>query len=57
MIKHIRGIPHSMATILIIDDEASIRNLLKEVLEKASHRVLEASDGQEGLTESIFVPG
>ena len=39
-----------MATILIIDDEASIRNLLKEVLEKASHRVLEASDGQEGLT-------
>ncbi|MEO8338741.1 MAG: response regulator [Nitrospirota bacterium] len=50
MIKHIRGIPHGMATILIIDDEASIRNLLKEVLEKESHRVLVASDGQEGLT-------
>ncbi len=39
-----------MATILIIDDEESIRNLLREVLEKANHRVLEASDGQEGLT-------
>ncbi|MEO5863955.1 MAG: response regulator [Nitrospiraceae bacterium] len=50
MIKHIMGISHSMATILIIDDEASIRNLLKEVLEKAGHRVLEARDGQEGLT-------
>jgi len=39
-----------MATILIIDDEESIRNLLKEVLERANHRVLEASDGREGLT-------
>jgi two-component system response regulator (stage 0 sporulation protein F) len=38
-----------MATILIIDDEASIRNLLKEVLERANHRVLEACDGQEGV--------
>ncbi|MDZ4733234.1 MAG: response regulator [Nitrospirota bacterium] len=39
-----------MATILIIDDEESIRNLLKEVLERAHHRVLEARDGREGLT-------
>ena len=39
-----------MATILVIDDEESIRNLLKEVLEKANHRVLEARDGREGLT-------
>lgn len=38
-----------MATILVIDDEESIRNLLKEVLERANHRVLEASDGREGL--------
>ena len=38
-----------MATILIIDDEESIRNLLKEVLERAKHHVLEASDGREGL--------
>ena len=39
-----------MATILIIDDEDSIRHLLKDVLEKAKHRVLEARDGREGLT-------
>jgi two-component system response regulator (stage 0 sporulation protein F) len=38
-----------MATILVIDDEQSIRGLLKEVLEKAGHRVLEAADGREGL--------
>ena len=38
-----------MATILVVDDEESIRSLLKEVLERAHHRVLEARDGQEGL--------
>src|SRR5215831_16817366 len=38
-----------MATILVIDDEDSIRHLLKDVLEKATHRVLEARDGREGL--------
>ena len=39
-----------MGTILVIDDEDSIRHLLKDVLEKAKHRVLEARDGREGLT-------
>jgi len=39
-----------MATILVIDDEDSIRHLLKDVLEKANHRVLEARDGREGLS-------
>lgn len=39
-----------MATILIIDDEESIRHLLREVLEKAGHKVLEAANGREGLT-------
>src|SRR5262249_9415552 len=38
-----------MATILVIDDEDSIRTLLKDVLEKAGHRVLLAPDGKEGL--------
>ena len=38
-----------MATILVIDDEDSIRHLLKDVLEKGKHRVLEARDGREGL--------
>ncbi len=39
-----------MATILVIDDEQSIRGLLKEVLVKAGHRVLEAENGRKGLT-------
>jgi two-component system response regulator (stage 0 sporulation protein F) len=38
-----------MATILVIDDETSIRNLLREVLEQAGHRVMEANDGREAL--------
>ena len=38
-----------MATILVIDDEDSIRHLLKDVLEKGKHQVLEARDGREGL--------
>ena len=39
-----------MATILIIDDEDSIRTLLKDVLEKAGHQVIQAADGRAGLT-------
>ncbi len=39
-----------MATILVIDDEESIRTLLTEVLGRANHHVLVAQDGQEGLT-------
>ncbi|MFI5246955.1 MAG: response regulator [Nitrospirales bacterium] len=39
-----------MATILVIDDEESIRSLLKDVLQRANHLVLEARDGREGLT-------
>jgi two-component system response regulator (stage 0 sporulation protein F) len=38
-----------MATILVIDDEQSIRGLLKEVLEKLGHRVIEAGNGRKGL--------
>lgn len=38
-----------MATILVIDDERSIRNTLKEVLEYENHQVELATDGIEGL--------
>lgn len=38
-----------MASILVIDDEKSIRNTLKEVLEYENHQVDLASDGIEGL--------
>lgn len=38
-----------MAKILVIDDERSIRNTLKEVLEYENHQVEVAADGPEGL--------
>lgn len=38
-----------MAKILIIDDEQSIRNTLKEILEYEKYEVEEAKNGEEGL--------
>ena len=34
---------------LVVDDEADIRGLVRELLERAGHDVIEASDGREGL--------
>jgi len=39
-----------MATILIIDDDATIRTLLCRILEEDGHEVREAANGQIGLT-------
>ncbi|MBC7456712.1 MAG: response regulator [Bdellovibrionaceae bacterium] len=41
-----------MAKILIVDDAKSLRNQLREDLEKGGHTISEAADGYEGL-ESI----
>src|SRR5262245_48956474 len=38
-----------MPTILVIDDEKSIRRTLREILEYESYKVEEAADGVEGL--------
>ena len=38
-----------MSLILIIDDDADIRRLLKGALEKSQHEILEAADGNEGM--------
>ena len=38
-----------MATILIIDDQESIRALLRTTLESAGYEVMEASNGRVGL--------
>ncbi len=35
--------------LLIVDDEASVRNLLQRTLEKAGYNVVTAADGQEAL--------
>lgn len=45
-----------MATILIIDDEPSVRSLLRSVLEGAGYAVVEAADGREGLARYQATP-
>jgi two-component system response regulator (stage 0 sporulation protein F) len=45
-----------MATILIIDDEASVRSLLRTSLEGAGYVVVEAADGREGLARYQATP-
>jgi two-component system, response regulator, stage 0 sporulation protein F len=39
-----------MASILVIDDDAQIRSLLRRILEADGHHVQEAPDGRVGLT-------
>ena len=39
-----------MASILVIDDEKSIRNSLRDVLEYEGHSITEAENGMEGLS-------
>ncbi len=38
-----------MAHVLVIDDDADVRGLLRLLLEEAGHSVREAADGGEGL--------
>ena len=37
-------------TVLVLDDEVSMREYVRSVLEKNGHRVFEAKDGNEGMT-------
>lgn len=38
-----------MAKILIVDDDRQFRVMLKQMLERAGHEVIEAENGEEGL--------
>ena len=38
-----------MAAILVVDDDETIRNLLRDYLETDGHRILQAEDGEEAL--------
>ena len=39
-----------MALVLVVDDEAEVRETLREALERRGHRVQEASDGVEAVS-------
>src|SRR5467141_566808 len=43
------GVRKPMATILLIDDEESVRSLFQVALERAGYRVLTAENGKHGL--------
>lgn len=38
-----------MASILVIDDEPAIRQIVRRILERANHRVSDACDGRAGV--------
>jgi two-component system, cell cycle sensor histidine kinase and response regulator CckA len=38
-----------METILVVDDEAQVRTLARDILQGAGYRVLEAEDGEQAL--------
>ena len=45
-----------MARILIIDDHAPTRDILRQALERAGHEVVEASDGRGGIARQQTMP-
>ncbi len=48
--SHTRTTPTGIATILLVEDETSLRKLMKTTLEREDYRVLEAKDGAEALS-------
>ena len=50
------GTATDRSSVLVIDDEASIRQLLREALEGAGYRVWEAPTGIEGLRQVCAQP-
>ena len=41
--------PGGSETVLVVEDERSVRKLARELLENVGYRVLEAADGDEAL--------
>lgn len=49
--------PAAAATILLVEDEETVRALGREILERAGYQVLEAADGVEALARADEHPG
>ncbi len=47
---------YTMARILVIDDNAPTRDILRQALERAGHEVVEASDGRVGIEHQRTMP-
>lgn len=48
-VRQVLGPERAAGTILVVDDESGVRNLLRQVLRGAGYEVLEASDGGQAL--------
>lgn len=46
-----------LETILVVDDEPSIRTLIADILQALGYTVLQASHGEEALSLAAFHPG
>jgi two-component system, cell cycle sensor histidine kinase and response regulator CckA len=46
-----------MRTILVVDDDAWVRGLARDVLAREGYRVLEAADGQDAIRVAAEHPG
>jgi CheY-like chemotaxis protein len=46
-----------METVLVVDDEAQVRTLARDILQGAGYRVLEAEDGEQALRIAEDHPG
>lgn len=49
-------LPGGHETVLVVDDEASVREVTRRVLKAAGYRVLTAADGEEGLATAAAYP-
>ncbi|MGQ9866258.1 MAG: response regulator [Pseudanabaenaceae cyanobacterium] len=49
--RHTPALPSNTKRILVVDDEAAIRELLRQELEGAGYEVIEAWDGMEALSQ------